>query len=225
MYWLDHQIAFPDPVFADDNGLLAAGGDLSPERLVFAYQNGIFPWYNEGEPILWWSPNPRFVMRPEELKVSKSMRQVLRKNTFRISYDTVFDQVIEACSSVTRQGQNGTWLVPEMKEAYIRLHQLGLAHSAEAWVGTELVGGLYGVCLGKVFYGESMFAKQSNASKAAFVTLVQQLQRWGFELIDCQTHTSHLESLGANFITREDFLSRLKRNNKQPVIQELWTKL
>lgn len=220
MEWLGKEIKFPDPRFASRQGLLALGGDLSVQRLIFAYQLGVFPWYNEGEPILWWSPDPRFVLYPSAIKVSKSMRRILRSEHFEVRYDTAFDQVIDYCARVPREGQNGTWLIPEMQEAYRTLHQLNIAHSVETWQNGELVGGLYGIALGRVFYGESMFARQSNASKVALVHLARQLQRRGFVLIDCQAETSHLSSMGADFIPRDRFLDILQANEphmKAPV--------
>ncbi len=209
IFQLDEQLWFPPVEYAEADGLLAVDGDLSPERLLLAYQSGIFPWYNEEDPILWWSPNPRMVLYPSELKVSKSMAQILRGNKFSITVDTAFEQVIAACASTLRDGQPGTWIVPEMIEAYTKLHQIGYAHSVEVWRNTRLVGGLYGLGLGKVFCGESMFSLESNASKAGFITLVQWLQQQGYHFIDCQTHTPHLESLGARQIPRAQFLQEL----------------
>ncbi len=223
MYWLDSELVFPDPRKAPEEGLLAAGGDLSPKRLLFAYQHGIFPWYNEGEPILWWSPDPRFVLYPKAVKISKSMRQVLRKEVFELRFDTAFEQVLEECAVAKRAGQQGTWLIPEMRAAYLRLHHYGYAHSVEAWQEGQLVGGLYGVSIGRCFFGESMFAKVSNASKTALIGLAQALEVRGFELIDCQAETKHLASLGAGFITRADFLDLLERNRTEPTIRGSWT--
>lgn len=202
---------FPEPHYAleDPDGLLAVGGDLSPERLLSAYRQGIFPWYNSGQPILWWSPNPRAVLFPERLRVSRSLRKTLRKRRFEVTLDTAFADVIEACSE-PRPDQDGTWITEEMKQAYIRLHEIGFAHSAECWEQGRLVGGLYGVSLGRVFFGESMFARRSDASKVAFVHLVEQLKAWDFLLIDCQVHTAHLASLGAEDIARERFLALLE---------------
>ena len=219
-YWLEPDsdpAQFPDPTFAlqEPDGLLAAGGDLSPARLLNAYRQGIFPWYSEGEPILWWSPNPRAVLFPEQLKISKSLKKTLRKRPFRVTLDTAFTRVIEACSEsrLDKDGsQSGTWITEEMKQAYITLHRIGFAHSVECWEGDQLVGGLYGVSMGKVFYGESMFARRSDASKVGFAHLVRQLLEWEFALIDCQVHTDHLESLGAVDIPREAFLSLLDQH-------------
>lgn len=216
MYWLpDDELVFPTPDLADENGILALGGDLSPKRLILAYQHGIFPWFNEDDPIIWWSPDPRFVLRPENLKVSKSMRQVLRRNIFKITFDIDFQSVLWNCQNIRREGQGGTWITDEMFDAYMKLHEIGLAHSVEVWQNDQLVGGLYGISLGKCFYGESMFAKVSNASKAGFITFVQNLASLGFDLIDCQTETAHLRSLGADFISRADFLEYLKQNNQK----------
>ncbi len=209
IFQLDEQLWFPPVEYAEEDGLLAVDGDLSPERLLLAYQSGIFPWYNEEDPILWWSPNPRMVLYPSEIKVSKSMVQILRGNKFSITVDTAFNQVITACASTLRDGQPGTWIVPEMIEAYTKLHQMGYAHSVEVWREDRLVGGLYGLALGKVFCGESMFSSESNASKAGFITFVQWLQQQGYHFIDCQTHTPHLESLGARQIPRAQFLQEL----------------
>lgn len=207
MYYLTKAIEFPDITLASKDGLLAVGGNLSSERLVYAYKNGIFPWYQEGEPILWWSPNPRFVLFPEKLKVSKSMKQVLKNCNYTVTVNKDFDQVIKQCAIIKRSGQSSTWITNEMIEAYIKLHELGLAKSVEVWENKILVAGFYGVDLGnKVFCGESMFTKKSNASKAGFITFVQNSD---YKLIDCQVYTKHLESLGAEDISRKDFLNFL----------------
>jgi len=190
---------------ADEDGLLAIGGDLSPERLLLAYKNGIFPWYNEDEPICWWSPDPRFVLYPPELKVSNSMRTVLQNGRFRFTINRAFNRVIQNCKTVSRKGQEGTWISPAMQDAYTLLHESGHAHSAETWLDGELVGGLYGIRLGNLFFGESMFSLSNNASKFAFIKYVQQLQKENVHLIDCQLHTAHLERLGAKMIPRELF--------------------
>jgi leucyl/phenylalanyl-tRNA---protein transferase len=218
IYWLEDDLVFPHPKYADENGVLAVGGDLSSQRLLFAYQNGIFPWFNEDEPIIWWSPDPRFVLYPSKVKISKSMRKVLRDAQFQITYNQDFAAVIKNCSSVNRANQigDGTWITQEMQQAYIDLHQLGFAHSVEVWQGGALVGGLYGVALGRCFCGESMFTKVSNASKVGFITLVQKLESLGFDMIDCQTHSNHLESLGAEYISRSSFLKYLQGNAKKP---------
>jgi leucyl/phenylalanyl-tRNA--protein transferase len=200
---------FPPVEDADEDGLLAIGGDLTPARLLLAYRSGIFPWFNDEDPIYWWSPDPRFVLYPSQLKISKSMQQVVKKQTFQFSTNKAFKAVIQACSTTPRNGQNGTWITNEMQEAYLHMHQLGYAHSAEAWLNDELVGGLYGIRLGNVFFGESMFSHVSNASKFAFIQYVQQLQKENVQLIDCQLHTDHLESLGAAMIPRKTFMQHL----------------
>lgn len=199
---------FPPVALAEPDGLLAIGGDLSKERLLLAYHNGIFPWY-EGKHILWWSPDPRFVLFPDELKVSKSMRQLIRRETFVFTINKAFSEVIANCRTIARRGQDGTWITEEVKDAYGRLHKEGYVHSAETWLNGELVGGLYGVRLGKAFFGESMFSKYSNASKYAFIRYVEQLRSEGVELIDCQVYTEHLESLGARMIPRSEFIQRI----------------
>lgn len=209
LFALDKELIFPPVHLAEPDGLLAVGGDLSTDRLLLAYQSGIFPWY-EGQHILWWCPDPRFVLTPGNVKISKSMKQLLKKRAFTFTVNKAFAAVIDNCKSITRAGQNGTWITEPMKQAYISLHQQGFAHSAEAWVNNELVGGLYGVRLGKVFFGESMFSKVSNASKYAFISYVQQLQEEGVQLIDCQVYTEHLESLGAHMIPREEFMQLLQ---------------
>jgi len=201
---LDENIWFPPLEDALEDGLLAMGGDLSTERLIKAYQEGIFPWY-EGETPLWWSPNPRFVIYPANLKVSATMKQVIKRQEFEFKTNTAFDQVIANCKKIKRAGQQGTWITPAVEKAYNILHQLGIAHSAEAWKGGTLVGGLYGVKMGKLFFGESMFSNQSNASKFAFISYVKQLEAEGIVLIDCQVYTEHLESLGAEMIERDLF--------------------
>lgn len=208
LYVLNTDLIFPPVEFAEPDGLLAIGGDLSIERLLLAYRNGIFPWY-EGQHILWWSPDPRFVLFPEELKESKSMRQLIRKDTFTFTTNRAFREVIANCKVISRRDQAGTWITDEVQEAYGKLHEAGYAHSAEAWLDGELVGGLYGIRLGKAFFGESMFSKASNASKYAFIRYVQQLRLEGVELIDCQVYTEHLESLGARMIPRKDFISMI----------------
>lgn len=193
-----------------DDGLLAAGGDLSTERLLLAYRSGIFPWYDEGVP-LWWCPDPRFVLYPDQLYVSKSMKQLLKREAFEFTINKAFEDVISHCREAERKGQDGTWITPEVLNAYTRLHKLGYAHSAEAWHGGQLVGGLYGIRMGKVFFGESMFSLVSNASKYAFIKWVELLKAEGTELIDCQVYTEHLESLGAGMMARKDFIATLHR--------------
>jgi leucyl/phenylalanyl-tRNA--protein transferase len=201
---------FPNPSYSleEPNGLLAIGGDLDPQRLLNAYRNGIFPWYNEDQPILWWSPNPRLVLYPEEIYLSRSLKKTIRKNTFVITLDHAFDQVIEGCSE-PRKKEEGTWLSTDMKQAYQLLHKVGYAHSIEAWQNDKLVGGLYGIAIGKVFFGESMFSRKNNASKVAFAIFVEQLTQWGFRLIDCQVETEHLARFGARNISRDQFLQHL----------------
>ncbi len=212
-YWLDlaNPELFPDVALAlrDPDGLLAVGGDLSERRLLAAYRNGIFPWYSGDQPILWWSPDPRSVLFPECLHISKSLKKTLKKAPFHLSMDQAFAQVILACSE-PRPGQPGTWITEEMRLAYVRLHQAGHAHSVECWQDNRLVGGLYGIAIGKVFFGESMFSRVSNASKLAFVYLTRQLQQWQFGLIDCQVESAHLNSLGASLIRRSEFIQYLK---------------
>ena len=210
MFFLNHRLLFPDVENADDDGLLAVGGDLSPERLLLAYRNGIFPWFNEDSMILWWSPDPRMVLFPNEIRISKSMRRVIKSNRFTISWNTQFEKVIDSCSAIKRKGQEGTWITPEMKSAYLRLYQMGIAKSMEVWENDLLVGGLYGIDLGNVFCGESMFSKTSNASKYAFICLAKELQQKEYRLIDCQVYTTHLESLGAKEIPRKQFIKILK---------------
>jgi leucyl/phenylalanyl-tRNA--protein transferase len=210
MYYLTDKIEFPNVNKATEDGLLAIGGDLSVERLLLAYKSGIFPWFSEGEPILWWSPNPRFVLFPEKLKVSKSMKQVLRNCDFTVTVNKAFKEVIIECSKMKRDGQSGTWITNSMTEAYMELHELGYAKSVEVWRDNNLVAGLYGIDLNNgVFCGESMFTKESNASKAGFISFIQNTN---YKLVDCQVYTKHLESLGAKDISRELFLRYLKTN-------------
>ncbi|NNE31620.1 MAG: leucyl/phenylalanyl-tRNA--protein transferase [Winogradskyella sp.] len=207
MHFLDQKIEFPDVSEASAEGLLAIGGDLLPERLIHAYSKGIFPWFEQDEPLLWWSPDPRFVIYPEDLKVSKSMKQILKKSVFKVTYNKAFKAVISNCAKAKRNNQAGTWITDEMVKAYNKLHDLGYAKSVEVWQNDTLVGGLYGIDLGnEVFCGESMFAHVSNASKVGFITFVQNSN---YQLIDCQLHTKHLESLGGKHITRNDFLKFL----------------
>ncbi|MDY6967109.1 MAG: leucyl/phenylalanyl-tRNA--protein transferase [Spirochaetota bacterium] len=211
IFELRKEIIFPPVHLADQSGIIAVGGDLSPARLIEAYRNGIFPWYSEGEPITWWSPDPRFVLFPKEIIISKSMRKTLRKNIFQITYNRCFKKVILGCKNAKRK-QTGTWITNEMAEAYIRLHNLGYAHSIEAWKDGELAGGMYGVSLGKCFFGESMFTNVSNASKAAIITLAMRMQELDFSIIDCQVYTDHLDSLGARMISREEFISIIDKS-------------
>ena len=209
MYRLTERLAFPSPELAHEDGLLAVGGDLSNERLLMAYGLGIFPWYSEGDPILWWSPDPRMVLIPSEFRVSKSQRRINRSGRFRVTMDRAFDRVIAACARAPRRGQDGTWITEDMTAAYCRLHRAGYAHSVECWESEELVGGLYGISLGRCFFGESMFSLESNASKVAMSALATQAVRWEFALIDCQMHTPHLKGLGAKDLPRALFLELL----------------
>lgn len=211
MIFLSKELKFPNIETASQEGILAIGGDLSPERLQLAYANGIFPWYNEGEPIIWYSPDPRMVLYPEKLKVSKSMRQVLNKDDFQVTFNTNFSNVISKCKNIPRNGQNGTWITNDMIRAYQKLHDLGIARSVEVWKNNKLIGGLYGIDLGHIFCGESMFSLESNASKIAFIYLVKKLQKENYVLIDCQVYNSHLASLGAEEISRSFFKKMLKR--------------
>jgi leucyl/phenylalanyl-tRNA---protein transferase len=210
MFILSENIFFPPVDNAAPDGLLAVGGDLSSERLLLAYSKGIFPWYNEDEPICWWCPNPRFVLYPQKLKISKSMQSVLNNGRFTFTINKAFDKVITSCKTVQRKNQDGTWIQPEIVNAYTLLHQQGYAISAETWQDDELVGGLYGVWLGNIFFGESMFSSESNASKFAFIKMVKYLKKEGVTLIDCQIYTSHLESLGAEMIDRKLICEMLK---------------
>jgi leucyl/phenylalanyl-tRNA--protein transferase len=212
----EEPLVFPDPELADPDGLVAVGGDLSPQRLLTAYSQGIFPWYSETTPILWWSPDPRLVLFPQDLHVSRSLRRIINSGRFEVTFDKDFQAVISACSAVSRPGQNGTWLVPEMIRAYARLHELGFAHSVEAWLGGKLCGGLYGVALGKMFFGESMFFREDNASKVAFVHMVGYLKEQGFVLIDCQQTTPHMMRFGAREIPRSRFLAILRKYAARP---------
>lgn len=224
VYRLIDEIVFPPPDHAEPDGLLAVGGDLSSKRLLWAYQLGIFPWYAEGQPILWWSPDPRLILEPKEFHISRRLSQTLKKGRFKVTFDQAFEPVIQACAVVPRKGQHGTWITPEMQQAYMRLHQLGFAHSAESWLKGELVGGVYGVSLGKCFFGESMFSCTSDASKVALATLVQQLKAWDFHMIDAQVTTQHLLSLGAKEIPRQIFLKRLQRALSFPTMKGKWDK-
>ncbi len=210
MVLLGKELVFPPVESASPEGILAFGGDLRPERLILAYRSGIFPWYNEGEPIIWYSPTERMVLFPEELHISHSMRKVMRDHEFELTWNKAFKQVIDQCQKSPRNDQLGTWITEDMKNAYIRLHELGFAKSVEVWQGKELVGGLYGIDLGHIFCGESMFSKVSNTSKLAFIHLVQELQKKKYKLIDCQVYNEHLESLGAREISRKEFVRMLK---------------
>lgn len=225
-FWIDDNApvdAFPPVQLAleEPNGLLAVGGDLAPERIIAAYRQSIFPWYSEGQPILWWSPNPRAVLFPEQLKVSRSLRKTLRKQLFDVTLDRDFKAVIQACAE-PRSYEKETWISPEIQSAYQSLHRLGYAHSVEAWQDGRLVGGLYGIALGQIFFGESMFSRTSNASKVAFTYLTRQLLQWGYKLIDCQVSSEHLQSLGATDIDRSEFLTYLETYTDLPGHPSPW---
>jgi leucyl/phenylalanyl-tRNA---protein transferase len=224
VFELNERIVFPPVRLAEPDGILAVGGDLSPERLLLAYRSGIFPWFSNRDPIIWWSPDPRFVLFPGELCVSKTMRQVLGRKLFDITLDRDFRGVIQGCQE-PRKKERGTWITAEMMEAYIRLHELGYAHSVEAWHGGELAGGLYGISLGGCFFGESMFTRVSNASKAALIVLVTRLAELGFIIIDSQVYTGHLESLGARHIVREEYIEHINRGLASETIRGSWGKL
>jgi leucyl/phenylalanyl-tRNA---protein transferase len=221
--WLRGNAPFPPiaKALASPNGLLCAGGDLSPQRLIDAYSRGIFPWYSDGDPILWWSPDPRMVLFPAELRVSRSLRKTITHGIYETRYDTAFRDVIEQCSA-PRNGQSGTWIVPEMIDAYTRLHELGFAHSVESWRDGELVGGLYGLALGQAFFGESMFSRADDASKVALVRLVERLKAAGCRIIDCQQATAHLASLGARQIPRAEFAQRVRESLQYPPSGSRW---
>ncbi|MDH5444275.1 MAG: leucyl/phenylalanyl-tRNA--protein transferase [Gammaproteobacteria bacterium] len=224
-YWLNTHdpTDFPDVSLAltDPDGLLAVGGDLTVKRLLTAYQRGIFPWFSEDQPILWWSPDPRAVLFPERLKISRSLRKTLRKQVFKVTFDKAFTEVIQACSE-PRADQNGTWITDDMQQAYVRLHEAGHAHSVECWQDGQLVGGLYGVSIGKIFFGESMFSRVSDASKLSFVYLVKHLASKGYPMIDCQVYSEHLESLGAINILRSEFVKALDTYCKEPGWDQPW---
>jgi leucyl/phenylalanyl-tRNA--protein transferase len=213
---------FPPPDYADPSGLLAVGGDLSKERLLEAYRLGIFPWYSEDQPILWWSPDPRLVLDLKDFIISRSLRKTLKKGVFQVTFDRAFEEVIQACAAVPRLGQNGTWITEEMRKAYINLHGLGYAHSVESWFGGKLAGGLYGVSLGKAFFGESMFHLKTDASKVALATLVEKLNSWDFQFIDSQMTTEHMVRLGAKELPRRIFLKRLQSALRHPTKRGRW---
>lgn len=212
LHFLGPNDPFPPVEEASEEGLLAVGGGLSPQRLADAYSRGIFPWYDSSQPVLWWSPDPRMVLYPEQLKISKSMKQLLKKGRFNVTFDSAFSEVVEHCASIKRNGQNGTWITADIKQAYLELHKMGIARSVEVWENGALAGGLYGIYLKekKIFCGESMFSRVSNASKFGFINLVKMLQQEGLKLVDCQIYTAHLESLGAEEIPRTEFLKFLK---------------
>jgi leucyl/phenylalanyl-tRNA--protein transferase len=223
VYRLGREVSFPDPALAEPDGLLAIGGDLSPERLLTAYAEGIFPWFDERSPILWWSPDPRLVLFPAELHASRSLERSIRRGAFRVTADTAFEEVIRRCAERPRPGQSGTWITSGMLQAYVRLHRLGFAHSFEAWQGETLAGGLYGVSLGAAFFGESMFADLRDASKVALVNGVRWLSSRGFSLVDCQVRTEHLVSLGAREVPRTAFLARLRSALEAPTLRGTWS--
>jgi leucyl/phenylalanyl-tRNA--protein transferase len=222
VYQLTNALLFPDPARANPRGLLAVGGDLSAERLLLAYQLGIFPWYGPGEPILWWSPAKRCIMEPTRFHASRSLQRIVRQERFTVTFDEAFPRVIRACAETRIAQGEGTWITPEMVDAYCALHEAGFAHSAEAWCEGQLVGGIYGVSLGRAFFGESMFARVSNGSKIAFYSLAQRLTEWGFSLVDCQITNPHLVRLGAYEITRKEFLRRLNTALQFPTRRGQW---
>ena len=211
VFKLSEELIFPNPELSEEDGLLAVGGDLSLERLILAYSNGIFPWYNEGDPILWWCPKPRFILIPSEIKISKSMRKIIKKEEFKVTFNNDFIGVISNCKEI-REKQEGTWITEDMKKAYINLYNNGYAMSVETYYNDELVGGLYGVKIGKCYFGESMFSKMSNASKIALIALAEKLRKEGFSFIDCQMHTNHLESMGGKFVSWDQFKIMLRHN-------------
>ena len=215
-----YQLIFPHPNEADENGIVAWGGDLNPARIIRAYQSGIFPWYAKDEPILWWSPNPRLIMELDDFKISKSLKKSLKK--FSYKFNANFSLVMQNCASKRRKGQNGTWIQKDVVQAYEALHSMGVAHSIESYLDGKLVGGLYGLSIGKVFCGESMFANESDASKSAYAVLIKHLKKWGYDFIDCQVPTNHLKSLGAKEVSREYFLNRLERVNTKDV-EHTWS--
>ncbi len=222
VFLLSEEISFPSPLLASAEGLLAVGGDLSEERLLLAYQLGIFPWYSSGEPILWWSPDPRLVLFPSELHISRSLRKTIKKNLFHLTIDQAFHQVMAECAAPRKGKASGTWIVPEMMMAYNRLHLSGFAHSVEAWSDNELVGGLYGVAIGRTFFGESMFSRVPNVSKVVLVTFVEYLKRRSFDMIDCQVRNEHLRQFGAQEIPRTRFMDLLAKSVQRPTDQGKW---
>jgi len=223
VFLLDDNLIFPPVHLADEGGLLAVGGDLSEERLLLAYRSGIFPWYSDGEPLLWWSPDPRLILLPNELHVSRRLARVVKQGVFRVTMDEAFEPVMRACAETPRPGQDGTWISEEMVAAYCRLHASGYAHSIECWRGDELVGGLYGISVGNTFFGESMFSHVSDASKTALVTLVEHVKSWPDVLIDCQVTTEHLARMGAREVSRREFIRLLKRSLQAKNRQGKWT--
>ncbi|MBL7178760.1 MAG: leucyl/phenylalanyl-tRNA--protein transferase [Pseudomonadota bacterium] len=223
VFLLSENISFPPPHFASKEGLLAVGGDLSQQRLLLAYRMGIFPWFSDDEPILWWSPHPRLVLYPEEIRVSKTLKKIIRKNTFHITMDSAFEQVIQSCAKIRIEKNEGTWIVQKMIDAYCKLHGSGFAHSVEAWYQGELAGGIYGISLGKCFFGESMFSRISNASNVTLVKLVEYLKALSFDMLDCQITTAHLLRFGAREIPRAVFLKQLKKSLTAPTLQGRWS--
>jgi leucyl/phenylalanyl-tRNA--protein transferase len=222
LFRLSKRLDFPPAWLARSDGLLCIGGDLTPERLILAYENGIFPWFSQDEPILWWSPDPRLVLLPGNIKISRSLNKKIKKNVFKVTLNKAFEQTISLCSKPRKNSHEGTWLVDEMIEAYIELHKLGYAHSIETWKDDKLVGGLYGICLGGSFFGESMFSFESDASKIALVALANYLKNFNFDLIDCQVKTNHLISLGANEISRNSFLDIISSSVKRKDVDNIW---
>jgi len=222
VFVLDNSLEFPHPKYSEPTGLLAIGGDLKIERLLLAYKNGIFPWYSEGNPILWFSPDPRLILLPRQLRVSKNLGKVIKSQKFKVKFDTCFEDVIFRCAKIRRKNQDGTWITNEMVDAYIKLHEEGLAHSVESFYEGELVGGLYGVSLGAVFFGESMFYSLNNASKVALYYLVRSLESWKFDFIDSQIPTDHMKSLGAREIDRDSFLKMLEKSLNKKTIKGSW---
>ncbi len=227
IFWLsDDEISFPPPEYANEEGILAVGGDLSPERLLLAYQIGLFPWYDPKDPILWWSPDPRFVLFPKDLKVAKSMRPYFNQKKFNLTVDQHFETIVRACQKQRRKGQSGgTWISNDIVTAYTKLHQMGFAHSVEVWQNETIVGGLYGISLGKCFFGESMFSTVSNASKFALISLSKRLEELGFWMIDCQQATNHLKSMGGQSIPRAEFLDYMEKNKWEETIRGSWSDL
>jgi leucyl/phenylalanyl-tRNA--protein transferase len=223
VFLLDDSLAFPHPRFAEPDGLLAVGGDLRPERLILAYENAIFPWYSEGSPILWFSPNPRFILIPDEFRVSRSLKKIIKSDIYQVRFDTCFNRVIEECARIKRKDQHGTWITGDMIRAYIRLHEEGYAHSVETYHEGCLVGGLYGISLCGAFFGESMFYLMSNASKVALYFLVEKLKSWGFDFIDSQVPTEHMKRLGAKAIDRESYWTMLKSSLSKKTKRGRWT--
>jgi leucyl/phenylalanyl-tRNA--protein transferase len=223
VYRIPRQHEFPPPEHADPSGLVGVGGDLDPQRVLAAYRVGIFPWFSRGQPILWWSPDPRMVLRTDALQVQRSLRKRVRQRPYVITLDQAFERVIARCAATPRPGQDGTWITAEMQRAYVRLHELGYAHSVEAWKDGVLVGGLYGIAVGRCYCGESMFADAPDASKIAFVHLVEQLRAWDFPLVDCQVHTEHLARFGAEEVPRSVYLAELRRLVQLPGRVGKWT--